>query len=385
MSRRVLFVAAEFPPCNLTAGHRTRLFVRNLPEFGYAPIVLTVQASAYETRLEEELASLVAPDVEIIRTRALPTRPVRLVGDLGVRSFPYFASAMRRLIRERNVDLVYLPIPPNYSSLLGPIARYLWRTPFVIDYIDPWVRPATEQDRQSWKGRASCALARMLEPIALCGVGGITGVAESYFADVRARHPRLIDRPSAGIPYGGEPLDHAIAMRDGRPSAILQDTGLDDRLVLAYCGAMLPRAYGTLRTLLTACRQWVESGDPLAAKLTLLFVGTGMRPNDPRSGTVAPVARECGAQDFVVEVAHRQPYLEILRLLHQAHGVMILGSSERHYTASKTFQSLMSGRPILAMLHAESSAAEVLAKQSGVELVTFNDDQPVETCQEQIL
>ncbi|HMO83879.1 MAG TPA: hypothetical protein PKC18_03055, partial [Lacipirellulaceae bacterium] len=88
MSRRVLFVAAEFPPCNLTAGHRTRLFVRNLPEFGYAPIVLTVQASAYDTRLAEELASLVAPDVEIIRTRALPTRPVRLVGDLGVRRFP---------------------------------------------------------------------------------------------------------------------------------------------------------------------------------------------------------------------------------------------------------------------------------------------------------
>lgn len=382
--RRVLFVAAEFPPCNLTAGHRTRLFVNHLREFGYEPTVLTVTPSAHETTLEPALLELVCPDVEIIRTRALPTKPFRVVGDIGIRSFPFFLTALRRIIRQRKIDLVYLPIPPNYSSLLGPVAKYLLRTPFAIDYIDPWVRPATAQDRSSWKGIISCGLARLLEPLALCGVGGITGVAERYYSDVWDRHPNIRARPSAAIPYGGEPHDHIVANQDGAPSQILDRAGQGDRIVLTYCGAMLPHAYGTLRTLLAACKKWVDSGDPLAARLTLLFVGTGLHPLDPSSGPIMPVAKELGAEEFVVEVAERQPYLEILRLLHRVQGVMILGSSDRHYTASKTFQALMSRRPILAMLHADSTAAEVLADQPGVSLITFTEDRPVEGCEEEI-
>jgi hypothetical protein len=384
-TRTALFVAAEFPPCNLTAGHRTRLFANHLREFGYRPIVLTVDPRAHETTPDPALEKLVFDDVEIIRTRALPTKPVRVVGDIGIRSFPFFLTAMRRIIRQRNVDIVYLPIPPNYSALLGPAARYLFRTPFAIDYIDPWVRPATEFDRRTWKGVISHKLAALLEPLALCGVSGITGVAERYYEDVFQRHPRLCQLPSAGIPYGGEPLDHEVAMQDGAPSRILAQANLAGRTVIAYCGAMLPTAYDTLRTLLAACRRWVESGDPAAAKLTLLFVGTGLRPTDPTSGPVLPVARECGAESFVVEVADRQPFLEVLRLLHQSQGVMILGSSERHYTASKTFQALMSQRPILAMLHSASTAAEILATQPGVELVTFDEAEPVATREEAIL
>jgi hypothetical protein len=373
--RTVLFVAPHFPPSNLTAGHRTRLFVRHLPEFGYRPIVLSVRPECYEERLDPQLLQLVASDLDIVRTSALPTRPLRLVGDVGIRSFPYHLAAIGRLAAERKIDLIYIPIPPNYSALLGPLAYKLFGVPYAIDYIDPWVYPPTPQQRKSLKAMATHALARLLQPIALTAVAGITGVAEGYYARVLARHPRLRKLPSAGIPYGGEPLDHLAV--NGMPARLLDRPELRGKKVLAYAGALLPRAHDTLRTLLRAFRRWVASGDPAAQEVRLLFVGTGARPNDPTSGLITPIAHEEGASAFVVEIADRQPYLDVLALLHAVQGVLILGSSEANYTASKTFQALHSGRPILALLHAGSTAAGFLHGVPGVELVTFTDEHPV--------
>jgi len=379
--RTVLFVAPEFPPCNLTAGHRTRLFVRHLAEFGYRPIVVTLRPESYETKTDPELMNLVAPHVEVVRTRALPVRPVRplrLIGDLGIRSFPFHLGAMRQLIRTHDVDLVYIPIPPNYSSLLGPLSRLLFRVPFAIDYIDPWVYRPTPDEWKSLKSLASHVLAMLLEPVALCGVAGITGVAEGYYEGVLNRHPRLRSLPRAAIPYGGEPMDFQYVRDHWRPCRLLDRPELTGKLVLTYAGAILPRAHGTLRSLLLACARWKQSGDPLAKRLALLFVGTGRRPTDSDSGIVRPIARECGAEDFTTEIADRQPFVDILSLLTQSHAVMVLGSSDAFYTASKTFQALQSRRPILALLHAASSAAAILDGLPGVSQVRFDDTCPVE-------
>ncbi len=376
--RTVLFVAPQFPPSNLTAGHRTRLFVRHLPEFGYDPLVLSVRPECYEERLDRGLEGLLPEGLEVVRTRALPTRPVRLVGDLGVRSFPFHLREILRATRRRKIDLLCLPIPPNYSGLLGPLARRLCGVPYVIDYIDPWVYPITPDERRSWKARLTHRLARLLEPRAVRGAAGILGVAEGYYAGVLERHPHLRQRPTAGIPYGGEPLDHEYVRRAGLRPALLDRPELRGRSLVVYAGALLPRAHGTLRTLLRAARRLVTSGAPGADRLTLLFVGTGARPNDPASGLVAPIARECGAEGFTVEVAQRQPYLDVLALLHHAQAVLVLGSSEASYTASKTFQALHSGRPVLALLHQASSASAVLREMPGVALVNFSDDRPVE-------
>jgi hypothetical protein len=382
--RTVIFVAPQFPPSNLTAGHRTRLFVRHLPEFGYTPIVLSMRGDCYEERLDPALELLVAPGVEVIRTGALPTRPLRFVGDYGVRTFPFHLAAIGRLARQRHIDLLYIPIPPNYSSLLGPLVKRLYGLPYAIDYIDPWVYPITEDERRSWKARLARLLARVLEPMAVSAAGGVTGVAPEYYAGVLARHPHLRRRPSAGIPYGGEALDHEAIACNGHQPALVDSLGLHDRLVMVYAGALLPRAHGTLRALLKACRSWVESGDAAAQKLTLLFVGTGARPNDAGSGLVAPIARQCGAEHFVIEVAERQSYLDVLTLLHHAQGVLILGSSDAGYTASKTFQALHAGRPILALLHGGSSAAAILRGMPGTSLVAFSDERPVASCDAEI-
>jgi hypothetical protein len=40
--------------------------------------------------------------------------------------------------------------------------------------------------------------------------------------------------------------------------------------------------------------------------------------------------------------------------------VMVIGSTEKHYTASKVYQALLSERPVWAIFHEESSAIQVM-------------------------
>lgn len=376
-ARRVLLIAPDFPPCNLVGVHRVRLFSRHLREFGYEPIVLTLQPDEYETKLDPELERLVDPTVEVIRTPAIPIRPVRLFGDTALRSFPYHLAAIDRLVRTRKIDLLFLSVLPAYSSLLGPIVSRRYNIPYVIDYQDPWVQPFQRTHWRSPKSLAVHTLSRVLEPRAVSRAAGVMGVSDGYFAGVVNRNPRLRSLPTAGIPLGGEPLDHETVSRRTDRSRLLNRPELVGRVVLVYAGAILPRAHDTLRTLLSSCRKWIESGDLVAKSVTLLFVGTGSRPTDTNSGIVAPIAKECGAEQFVVEIADRQPFLDVLHLLHQCHGVLILGSSERHYSASKSFQALMSRRPVLGLMHAESTAVGFLRDQPGVSVVTYTDMEPV--------
>jgi hypothetical protein len=63
----------------------------------------------------------------------------------------------------------------------------------------------------------------------------------------------------------------------------------------------------------------------------------------------------------------------VLVHLKQADGVFILGSTESHYTPSKAYQGVLSGKPILAVLHKESTALEVLL-QSNAGIVLAIDE-----------
>ncbi len=56
----------------------------------------------------------------------------------------------------------------------------------------------------------------------------------------------------------------------------------------------------------------------------------------------------------------RFPFLHVLNFLSAADTVMIIGSTEEHYTASKTYQSLLSEKPVISVFHHKSSAVKVM-------------------------
>jgi hypothetical protein len=63
---------------------------------------------------------------------------------------------------------------------------------------------------------------------------------------------------------------------------------------------------------------------------------------------------------MVSEHPHRIGYVDTLNHLERSGAVLVLGSTERHYTPSKVFQAMLSRRPVFALLHAESTAVDML-------------------------
>jgi len=67
-------------------------------------------------------------------------------------------------------------------------------------------------------------------------------------------------------------------------------------------------------------------------------------------------------------------YLDALNVQMRAHALLLLGSSEPHYTPSKVFPALLARKPIIAAYHAASSVFDVI-QSSGVDAATFTFDE----------
>jgi hypothetical protein len=75
------------------------------------------------------------------------------------------------------------------------------------------------------------------------------------------------------------------------------------------------------------------------------------------------------------------PYLAALRIQVDSHVLLLAGSSERHYTASKMYPALLAKRPLLAVYHYESDAVTALAgvgRPPTIRVVTYDERGAVE-------
>ncbi len=353
--KKILIISPHFPPSNLAAVHRSRLFAQHLPAFGWEPIILTVDEKYYEEKLDENLVKLLPQQLRIEKAKAFGVTRPRLIGDIGLRGFTQLYKKAKRLIIGEAIDFLYIPIPSFYAAILGRMLHASTGIRYGIDYIDPWVH--TFPDGASVRHKASEAIASFLEPIAIKNASLITGVAEGYYKGVEERNPYLKDTCIFGaMPYGGEKQDHEKVKQLAIKPYLFQK---NDKLQLVYAGAMLPKAYQPLEQIFSS----IQNNRTAFENLELHFIGTGKTPDDPNGFNIKPLAEKYNLwQSVVFEYPRRIPYMDVLVHLDAADGVFILGSTEPHYTPSKVYQGVLSGKPILAVLHKESSALQVLNK-----------------------
>ena len=117
--RKILIISPHYPPSNLAAVHRSRLFAMHLPSFGWEPIILTVHEKFYEEALDWNLHQLIPQKQRIEKVTALKVTKPRLIGDIGLRSFFQLRKRALNLVQKENIDFVYIPIPSFYVSLIG--------------------------------------------------------------------------------------------------------------------------------------------------------------------------------------------------------------------------------------------------------------------------
>jgi hypothetical protein len=380
--RRVLMISPHFPPDTSAATHRVRLLAPHLPHLGWEPTVLTVEPSAYHGRIDSDLEALVPRSLRVIR---VPAAPVRAAGrlrlsDLGLRSFRGLYGAASRLLRDEHFDALFITIFPMYSALLGPLLKRRVRVPFVLDYIDPWVGAwgltvgGGPNGAPDLKSRLSRWLGTKLEPVAVGAADAITAVSAATYEQILERDPDERGKLCAEIPYGGEVADFDHLRRHPRLNTYF-DTR-DGSYHVCYVGTLLPLGIETLRAVLAAVAVLKERRPLLYSRLRLHFFGTSNQTTPNAPARVLPIAKELGIADRVQEIPTRIDYLDALTVQTQASAVLMMGSTERHYTASKLYPGLLSRRPVLAVYHAESTVSAILQRAAhppAAHLITYDE------------
>jgi glycosyltransferase involved in cell wall biosynthesis len=384
--RRVLMISPHFPPDSTAGTHRARLLAPHLAEHGWEPTVLTVDPRDYEGALDPALAASVPGSLRVVRARAWPaalTRPLG-IGDLGLRAFEGLWREASRLLAVDRVDALFITIYPAYPALLGPLLKKRFGVPFVLDYQDPWVGewglsvgggPSGGADLKS---RASRFLATRLEPLALRSADAVTAVSRATYEQAIARTRGAAPAATAELPIGWDESDFAFLR--ARPASAPRVMPAGDGLVhIAYVGTLLPTGIDTLRAFYAGLARLRERDAATAARVRVHFFGTSNQRSADALPRARPIARDFGLEAVVTEQPARLDYFDALQALADATAVLLLGSREPHYTPSKVFPAMLSGRPLLAMYHVESTATDLLrrfGRPPAVNVISYDGDGP---------
>ncbi len=169
---QVLFIVHDFPPLGGGNVMRALKFIKYLPEFGWQPIVLTVDSKYYRPDLlDYALLEDLSTTTPVYRTRSLrkgyeQTTSVRrcapsnnkaragwlykaedwLVGGLRMDNFPGlrwlpYACAHARVVLDQaqRVDLIFTTSPPHDVHMIGLVLSKTYRLPWVADFRDGWM------------------------------------------------------------------------------------------------------------------------------------------------------------------------------------------------------------------------------------------------------
>lgn len=350
--KTVLVIYPHWPPSNLVGVHRVRLLVNKMPALGWNPIVLTVHEDDYEEPHAAGSGALIATDIEVIKVRA--RRPLkiagrRLVGDLGLRAWGALRKEAFELAKTRDISFVWFSLPSWYPCLFGPALHRKFGIPYAMDYQDPWVHNVAQQYKWYHRAQWTVRLARFLEPRALKRVAFLSAINRDYMAGPLARHQRIQDLPNLEVQLGFSRRDHEAA-----PSNI-QPPWPSDKKVILYAGAYWEHGAPLFNELLEALAHLKESHD-IKSDFHFAFIGT----RHPRLPSIQSIIDELGLSTMASEYPERIPYLNVLSLLNQSWATMIIGSTAAHYSASKVFQLLLAGKPILAYFHPASEGQQIL-------------------------
>lgn len=363
--REMLILSPYFPPSTVAGVHRARHLAKHLPATGWTPIVMCVDEMQHEHRLDPELAELVPSSTEILKCAALPANFSRLfgLGDITLRAWISIRRAIFQLMRRRDIKLVLITGAPFYPMMFAPAISRQFHLPVVLDFQDPWVSNWGSRQPLASKAGISHRLAKILEPRALRAAAFVTSVSAVQNAEMATRYPWFESSRMAAIPIGGDPDDFEFirSRQQPLPDGILDPTKIN----LSFVGTYMPRSGALVRALFEAFASLRREQPSIGNVIRLNFVGTSNQPRASAKFGVMPLAYELGVGDAVKEIPERLPYLQALAVLALSDGVLLIGSDEPHYTASKIYPALMSGRPYLSIFHSESSGHAVLAKAGG--------------------
>jgi hypothetical protein len=374
-------IAYSFPPEGNAGTYRPLRFVRQLPNHGWKPIVISAIPNQYD-RYDPALLEMIPKEIEVIRTKAgdlwqmfqawrgqepesfSPSGPDKPIRDLSSGAQRVLRAQLRKIVRTAeawwyhpdmaspwlksaveaatqvckrdDVSVIWATAGPVTSFYVARRVSHRAKIPYVLDFRDSWTITHNdfEARRPFWAIRRDRREMFSLLHDAQAVIFRYEAEGECFW---RAYKGAFDPSRVYIIPNGYEaPIDKFVAP-DKRKCTIL------------YAGTLPDYRYDSLLQSLCVLKE----RDPRRAKqLRVLFVGEGM-------GALADEAATFGLTD-IVEISGPKSYGEITRLQRETHALLVLGRSPAMngyelFAGAKLFGYLKTGRPIVGVLPADET------------------------------
>jgi glycosyltransferase involved in cell wall biosynthesis len=244
--KKLLMLTYNFPPFWSTGGSiRVVKFTKYLPTLGWLPVVLTIDDSKeYDTQRKEGSESLlrdIPEQVKIYRTgagepsldllqkgrearrkniflalvvnllRALRQWVVRylLLPDENITWLPSAVRMGRQIVREENIDVIFVSSPPHSTAIIGAVLKRLTGKFLILDFRDDWI----DTPSYNLKPRFIRWIERWMEKCAVRACDRLILVTEWSMKSFSARYPREPEDKFVYISNGCDLDDFRVSKR----------------------------------------------------------------------------------------------------------------------------------------------------------------------------
>ncbi len=373
---RVLVIAYYFPPLGLSGVQRTLKFVKYLPQFGWEPVVLTVEDRGYFAKDDSLLAELEGMDIGVLRTPSLD--PLHLFRNKGVVRMPsgkslgmlgklsqavfipdnkigwkkHAVQAALEMIAARPVDAIFATAPPYTDFLIGCEIKKRTGLPLVVDYRDAWL----ENPLHFYPTPLHRALHRRMEQRVLRMADRIVSINRPIKERILQGYPFLAHGDVAILSQGFDQQDFQHRRRTRPSSAPLR---------FLYSGTFYYNR--TPEPFLRALRQILDAQPGIGREIEAHFVGSA-REEDQK------LVSDLGLEEMVTMHGYL-PHRDAVQHLVDADVLWMTighGRGEDMMSTGKLYEYLGARKPILACIP-DGAARQVLQK-SGAAFFARPDD-----------
>ncbi|MGV8879824.1 MAG: glycosyltransferase [Sphingobacteriaceae bacterium] len=375
--KRLLIISPYFPPSNAADMQRVRMSLPFFAEFGWLPEVVTVDPAYADLVQDELLLKSIPENIPIYYVKALPKKWTSKLGlgSLALRSLYYYRQKVDRLLKENQFDLIYFSTTQFPVCILGAHWKRKYGVPYVIDMQDPWHsdyyqnKPKNERPPKYW---FSYRLNKYLEPLAMKAVSGLISVSDGYIHTLKERYPAIRNIPTAVITFGAFEKDMEIA--ETHQHQLKTGFQEDPELFhIVYVGRGGYDMQAAVRLLCAGFKLGLTQQPALFKKLRFHFIGTSYAPGGKGIPTLLPIAEEYGLSPYMEEQTDRISFYRSIRTLQAADALVVIGSDDPQYTASKIYPYILAEKPLLAIFDSSSSAADIIQNSNAGKVVILND------------
>jgi hypothetical protein len=355
--------------------HRVRQSVNYFQEFDYEPIVIAVKPDRNEHPQDLTLSKTIPKDLKIHWINAFSTSWTRKfgLGSLALRSLWFYFFNVNRVLKNEKIDLIYFSTTMFPVTVLGAYWKWRFNIPYIIDIQDLWHSDYYQdkpKEQQPAKHFFSYRLNKFLEPIAMKKVSGIVSVSEGYVRILQTRYPHLKSEQFTVIPFGAFEKDFDFVNE--------QQYIENHHVIFRYIGRGGHDMDTAFRIIFSGFCRGLKQNFTLFSKVQMEFIGTSYAKAGKGKSLISSLASEYGLEKYVSEKTDRIPYFEALGLLKSADVLIIPGSDDPSYTASKIYPYILAKKTLLAVFNDQSSVIKILKNTNAGEYVGFSskDDIP---------